>query len=182
MHNKYIDCDYHKFIPWSENNFLESPWDQPWFLAPTRKYLVAISFNFFRQNNIFKSDWKLIYLSIDFWNIWVLTFYKSIFPGRGSKFTSHKPKKSKFNKIGKYAIAGLAAYGTYKLAKKMSKALRYEYDNDDCWEYLDYSESYSCVCHAECNDYVNSAVSMGISYTLILLSSIFSIISHRILY
>ena len=108
--------------------------------------------------------------------------YKSIFSGRGSKFTSHKPKKSKFNKIGKYAIAGLAAYGTYKLAKKMSKALRYEYDNDDCWEYLDYSESYSCVCHAECNDYVNSAVSMGISYTLILLSCIFSIISHRILY
>ena len=105
----------------------------------------------------------------------------NLFLGRGSK-VGHKPKKSKLNRFGKYAIAGLAAYGTYKLAKKMTKGLRYEYDNDDCWEYLDYSQSYSCVCHAQCNDYVGSAVSMGISYTLILFSTIFSIITHRILY
>ena len=64
----------------------------------------------------------------------------------------------------------------------MFKGPRYEYDNDDCWEYLDYSESYSCVCHAQCNDYVASSVSMGISYTLILFSTIVSIITHRILY
>ena len=44
-------------------------------------------------------------------------------------------KKGIFGKVGKFAVAGIAAYGTYKLAKTLTKGLRREYDDDDCWEY-----------------------------------------------
>ena len=44
-------------------------------------------------------------------------------------------KKGIFGKVGKFAVAGIAAYGTYKLAKTLTKGLRRGYDDDDCWEY-----------------------------------------------
>jgi len=108
---------------------------------------------------------------------------KGLLGGGGSRgiASGSKPKKkSLFKRVGKYAVVGLAAYGTYKLAKKMSKGLRFEYDNDDCWQYTPYQDSYQCICNAQCNNYTGSAVSMGISYGLIFMTTMFSIIYHRI--
>merc|ERR1712110_1254116 len=81
---------------------------------------------------------------------------KGLLGGGGSRgiASGSKPKKkSLFKRVGKYAVVGLAAYGTYKLAKKMSKGLRFEYDNDDCWQYTPYQDSYQCICNAQCNNY-----------------------------
>lgn len=72
-----------------------------------------------------------------------------------------KKKKSFVRKYGKYAVAGLAAYGTYKLAKKMSKGLKKAYDDDDCWEYNPFQEAYSCQCEEQCNYYAGGAAILG---------------------
>ena len=90
-----------------------------------------------------------------------------------------KPKSGLLRKAGKYAVAGLAAYGTYKLAKRMAKGLRHEYDSDDCWQYQPFQDSYQCICDAQCNNYVGSASSMGISQSLIFISTILSIIYQQ---
>ena len=84
-------------------------------------------------------------------------------------------KKGKFSRVGKYAVAGIAAYGTYKLAKSMSKGLRREYDEDDCWKYSILRDRYECVCISKCNVYVGSATSMVTSISLLAVTSFISI-------
>lgn len=76
----------------------------------------------------------------------------------GSSSVPKPKKKSKLKKFGKYAVAGLAAYGTYKLAKKMSKGIRRAYDDDDCWDWNPFQRGYECQCRSEqCRVYVGSA-------------------------
>jgi len=95
--------------------------------------------------------------------------------GSTGSISGSKPKsKSKLKKFGKYAVAGLAAYGTYKLAKKMSKGLKKAYDDDDCWEYNIFQDRYECECDDECRIYVGSATSMFLSSTLLTLSCLTS--------
>ena len=84
-------------------------------------------------------------------------------------------KKGKFSRVGKYAVAGIAAYGTYKLAKSMSKGLRREYDEDDCWKYSILRDRYECVCISKCNVYVGSAASMVASIGLLAVTSFMNI-------
>lgn len=84
-------------------------------------------------------------------------------------------KKGIFGKVGKYAVAGLAAYGTYKLAKAMTKGLRSEYDEDDCWQYSILRDRYECVCSAQCNVYVGSSASLAASFSLLAVTSFMSI-------
>ena len=73
----------------------------------------------------------------------------------------------------KLCVGGLAAYGTYKLAKSMSKVLRQLYDEDDCWKYSILHDQYECVCVAKCNAYVfvkpepDSAVSTQVTFSLL---------------
>ena len=69
-----------------------------------------------------------------------------------------------------YAVAGLAAYGTYKLAKTMTKGLRREYDDDDCWQYSILRDRYECMCHAQCNVYIGSASMTSLSSLLLVLT------------
>lgn len=88
-------------------------------------------------------------------------------------------KKGLLGKVGKYAVAGLAAYGTYKLAKSMAKGLRREYDDDDCWEYSILRDRYECVCAAQCNVYVGSAVSISISMGLLALTTTLTVFFNR---
>ena len=85
-------------------------------------------------------------------------------------------KKGIFGKVGKYAVAGLAAYGTYKLAKSMTKGLRREYDDDDCWQYSILRDRYECVCNAQCNVYVGSSSSMTASLSTLAVTTILSVI------
>ena len=95
---------------------------------------------------------------------------------RNNKPKTSMKKKSKLRKYGKYAVAGLAAYGTYKLAKKMSKGLRGAYDQDDCWRHDPFRDAYFCQCEDQCDDYrgaananeMNFFLVMGISMTLLL--------------
>ena len=111
-----------------------------------------------------------------------MIFFFFCFLGKGlSKgvVSGTKPKSGLLRKAGKYAVAGLAAYGTYKLAKRMAKGLRHEYDSDDCWQYQPFQDSYQCICDAQCNNYVGSASSMGISQSLIFISTILSIIYQQ---
>jgi len=80
---------------------------------------------------------------------------------------------ARLGKVAKYAVGGLAAYGTYKLAKSMTKGLRQEYDEDDCWKYSILRDQYECVCVAKCNAYVfvkpepDSAVSTQVTFSLL---------------
>merc|ERR1712080_316365 len=87
----------------------------------------------------------------------ILGSKKGVF-GTGRKSTKGiKRKGSILRKAGKYAVVGLAAYGTYKLAKKMSKGLRRNYDDDDCWEYSYLAGRYACTCPNQCDVYVGAA-------------------------
>ena len=86
------------------------------------------------------------------------------------------PKRGLFGKVGKYAIGGLAAFGTYKLAKSMAKGLRREYDEDDCWKYSIIRDRYECVCTAQCNVYVGSAVATTASFSLLAVTTFLSTI------
>ena len=72
-------------------------------------------------------------------------------------------------------MAGIAAYGTYKLAKSMAKGLRREYDEDDCWNYSILRDRYECICASLCNVYVGSAVSKTASTILLAVTSFISI-------
>ena len=76
-------------------------------------------------------------------------------------------RRGLFGKVGKYALGGLAAFGTYKLAKSMAKGLRREYDEDDCWKYSIIRDRYECVCTAQCNTYVGSAVATQLNFSLL---------------
>ena len=83
-----------------------------------------------------------------------------------------KRKSGVLRKVGKYAVVGLAAYGTYKLAKKMSKGLRRSYDDDDCWEYSYLYDRYSCNCDNQCDVYVGAAHAISATFGLLSLSII----------
>jgi hypothetical protein len=56
----------------------------------------------------------------------------------------------------------------------MSKALRGGYDDDDCWEYSYLQGRYECVCGSQCNVYVGSAASIGLTFSLLIMSAIFT--------
>ena len=59
-------------------------------------------------------------------------------------------------------VFSLSAYGTYKLAKKMTSGIRQAYDNDDCWEYNLFRGHYECKCqNNQCYEYANSAAALG---------------------
>ena len=58
----------------------------------------------------------------------------------------------------------------------LSKGLRREYDNDDCWQYSIIRDRYECDCAAQCNNYVGSAASTMVSMSLLAVSTMFSII------
>lgn len=111
--------------------------------------------------------------------------------GFGTSGVKKKKKKSAIRKYGKYVVAGIAgkrqsmdysfvhcsikkilAYGAYKLAKKMSKGLRGQYDDDDCWEYNNYSEQYQCRCNGECQVYVGAAATTAARGALVMVSLI----------
>eukprot|EP00095_Tigriopus_kingsejongensis_P012578 maker-scaffold298_size217389-snap-gene-1.17 protein:Tk12578 transcript:maker-scaffold298_size217389-snap-gene-1.17-mRNA-1 annotation:"translation initiation factor if-2" len=85
--------------------------------------------------------------------------------GGGLSGTQHKESRKKkiLKKVGKYAVAGLAVYGTYKLAKAMTKGLRGAYDTDDCWDYSYMRGQYECVCPGQCQVYVGSATTWSIA-------------------
>lgn len=92
--------------------------------------------------------------------------------GAGIKKESRRKKILK--KVGKYAVAGLAAYGTYKLAKAMTKGLRGAYDSDDCWDYSYLRGQYECVCPGQCHVYVGSASSLAATGGLLCVSVLVS--------
>ena len=89
---------------------------------------------------------------------------------------------ARLGKVAKYGVGGLAAYGAYKLAKSMSKGLRQEYDEDDCWKYSILRDQYECVCVAKCNAYVfvkpepDSAVSTQVTFSLLAVTTILTTI------
>ena len=68
------------------------------------------------------------------------------------------------------------AYGTYKIAKKMSKGLRKEYDDDECWQYNFFTDQYQCTCDEQCNIYVGAApVSTAASTATVTLMAFFAV-------
>ena len=89
------------------------------------------------------------------------------------KETGKFPLSKLGGRVAKYAVGGLAAYGTYKLAKSMTKGLRQNYDDDDCWEYSILRDQYECVCTAKCNAYVfvkpepDAANSQSLTFSLL---------------
>ncbi len=87
-----------------------------------------------------------------------------------SSAAGKKKKKGFIRKYGKYAVAGLAAYGTYKVAKKMSKGLRKSYDDDECWEYNPFRDSYYCQCDDDCNNYIGGSNAIAPLTTLLLMA------------
>ncbi len=60
----------------------------------------------------------------------------------------------------------------------MSKGLRAEYDDDECWEYNVFTGEYNCECD-NCNVYVGSAVLASSGLMLTVASAIFSLYYQR---
>lgn len=81
-------------------------------------------------------------------------------------------KKSILRRVGKYAVVGLAAYGTYKFAKTLTKGLRQDYDDDECWRYSPIQDRYECICNAQCNIYAGSATTIGVTHGLLAVTTI----------
>ncbi len=73
-------------------------------------------------------------------------------------------------------IVSSPAYGTYKLAKKMSKGLHAEYDDDDCWEFDD--GRFECQCD-ECNVYVGGAAAVAASFATVASAALLSLYCAR---
>ena len=57
----------------------------------------------------------------------------------------------------------------------MSKGLRRNYDDDDCWEYSYLAGRYACTCPNQCDVYVGAAHLIYSTYSLVLLSLAFNI-------
>ena len=77
-------------------------------------------------------------------------------------------------------ITTFPAYGTYKLAKKMTSGIRQAYDNDDCWEYNLFRGHYECKCqNNQCYEYANSAAAFGSAILLLVASTVFSFVQYR---
>ena len=79
-----------------------------------------------------------------------------------------------FRQINKVLIF-ISAYGTYKLAKKMSKGLRRQYDDDECWEYSYFRDQYDCNCPNQCDIYVGAASAISVTFIFILGVSIINV-------
>lgn len=100
--------------------------------------------------------------------------------GAGSKVASGSKKGGILRKVGKYAVVGLAAYGTYKLGKSMAKGLRNLYDDDECWQYDHLRDQYACVCRGQCDDYRRGgASSAGVTFGLVAISAIVTVVYNR---
>lgn len=98
--------------------------------------------------------------------------------GHGSMAgTSHKSGGGGklLKKVGKVAVVGLAAYGTYKLAKSMTKGLRNLYDDDNCWQFNSNQGQYNCICNQQCNLYASGSRFNGLTSSLLISSTILSL-------